>query len=168
MRLRCDGGDLGESTGVPLPATPETKDLRSVTPGWLTRALVSALGVEHQIMHSQKSVEISVFSGISGKAFGFRQQLEASQQLLFKERTRFRLGGWGFAPGVIQGLIWPTRNRMSIPHFVRHVNKNQRQSVLSAVISGTVFHLGTSDERTRGWKPRAFMAGVTTCLGFAL
>jgi len=55
--------------------------------------------VEHQIMHSQKSVEISVFSGISGKAFGFRQQLEASsQQLFFKDRTRFRLGGRGFAP----------------------------------------------------------------------
>jgi len=134
-------------------------------------------------MHSQKSVEISVFSGISGKAFGFRQQLEAtSQQLFFKDRTRFRLGGRGFAPGVTQALIWRARNRTIIPHFVRHVNKNQRQSVLISVHQR--YGLPSENVRrthkrveapalirgprqTRFWSA-GWLAGVTTCLGFAL
>ena len=116
------------------------------------------------------------------KAFGFRQQLEASQQLFFKDRTRFRLGGRGFAPGVTQALIWRARNRTIIPHFVRHVNKNQRQSVLISVHqryglpSGNVRRthkrveapaLIRGPRQTRFWSA-GWLAGVTTCLGFAL
>jgi hypothetical protein len=48
--------------------------------------------------------------------------------LIFKDGTRFRLSGRGFAPGT-QALIWPARNRMSIPHFVRRVNRNPHAAI---------------------------------------